>query len=225
MSQEERYFYEFGKFRLDPAKRRLLRDGEPVRLTPKAFDTLLILVQSSGRTLEKDDLMQLVWPDAVVEENNLNQNISALRRALGESPGEHRFIVTEPGRGYRFVADVGTTVVPAAGSQAERTTSPATSRAAERSSIAVLPFANLTGDPGKEYFGDGMAEELIHTLGRIPGLKVPSRTSSFSYKGRNIDVRQIARDLEVGAVLERLRAGQIEIPQRRGHAVRVGEWR
>jgi TolB-like protein len=66
----------------------------------------------------------------------------------------------------------------------------------------VLPFANLTGDPGKDYFGDGMAEELIHTLARVPGLKVPSRTSSFSYKGRNIDVRQIARDLEVGTVLE-----------------------
>ena len=108
MSGVVRYFYEFGKFRVDPVKRRLLRDGEPVRLTPKAFDTLLILVQSSGRTLEKDELMQLVWPDAVVEENNLNQNISALRRALGDSRDESHYIATIPGLGYRFVAEVNT---------------------------------------------------------------------------------------------------------------------
>lgn len=108
MSGEGKYFYEFGRFRLDSVKRRLLRDGEPVRLTPKAFDTLLILVQSSGRTVEKDELMQLVWPDAVVEENNLNQNISALRRALGDSRDESHYIATIPGLGYRFVAEVNT---------------------------------------------------------------------------------------------------------------------
>src|SRR5215471_7027684 len=106
MSEERKYFYEFGRFRIDPVKRRLMRDGEPVRLTPKAFDTLLILVQSSNRTLEKDELMQMVWPDAVVEENNLNQNISALRRALGDTRDESRFIATIPGFGYRFVAEV-----------------------------------------------------------------------------------------------------------------------
>ena len=106
MSEEEKYFYEFGRFRLDPVKRRLLRDGEPVRLTPKAFDTLLILIESSDRTIEKYDLMQRVWPDAVVEENNLNQNISALRRVLGDSRDESRYIATIPGLGYRFVAEV-----------------------------------------------------------------------------------------------------------------------
>jgi Tol biopolymer transport system component/DNA-binding winged helix-turn-helix (wHTH) protein len=106
MSEEGKYFYEFGRFRLDPVKRRLTRDGEPVRLTPKAFDTLLILVESSNRTLEKDDLMQMVWPDAAVEENNLNQNISALRRVLGDTRDESRYIATIPGLGYRFVAEV-----------------------------------------------------------------------------------------------------------------------
>ena len=77
MSGQENRFYEFGPFRLDPVKRRLLRDGDVVPLTPKAFDTLLALVRHSGRTIEKDDLMKKVWPDAVVEENNLNQNITA----------------------------------------------------------------------------------------------------------------------------------------------------
>ena len=106
MSNQETHFYEFGPFRLDPVKRRLLRDGEPIPLTPKAFDTLLELVRQSGKTIEKDDLMKEVWPDAVVEENNLNQNISALRRCLGDSRQESQYIATVPGFGYRFVAEV-----------------------------------------------------------------------------------------------------------------------
>jgi Tol biopolymer transport system component/DNA-binding winged helix-turn-helix (wHTH) protein len=106
MSNQEKGFYEFGPFRLDPLKRRLLRDGEPLPLTPKAFDTLLALVRQSGKTLEKDDLMKEVWPDAVVEENNLNQNISTLRRSLGDSRQGSQYIATVPGFGYRFVAEV-----------------------------------------------------------------------------------------------------------------------
>jgi serine/threonine-protein kinase len=99
--------YEFGEFRLDAVKRVLLKhDGERIALTPKAFDTLLYFVQNSGRLLDKDELLQAVWADTVVEENNLNQHISTLRRALGEKRDEHRFIVTVPGRGYRFIAEV-----------------------------------------------------------------------------------------------------------------------
>jgi DNA-binding winged helix-turn-helix (wHTH) protein/TolB-like protein/Flp pilus assembly protein TadD len=100
------YIYTFGDFRLDVSKRLLLRAGEPIPLTPKVFDTLLYLVEHAGTALSKDELMSAVWPDTVVEENNLGQNISKLRGVLGESPGDHRWIVTLPGRGYRFVADV-----------------------------------------------------------------------------------------------------------------------
>lgn len=106
MSSQEKHFYEFGPFRLDPVKRRLLRDGEPIPLTPKAFETLLALVSEGGKTIEKDDLMKRVWPDAVVEENNLNQNITALRKSLGDSRYESQYIATIPGLGYRFVAEV-----------------------------------------------------------------------------------------------------------------------
>ncbi|HKF58384.1 MAG TPA: winged helix-turn-helix domain-containing protein [Blastocatellia bacterium] len=106
MSKQEKHFYEFGPFRLDPVKRRLLHNGEPLPLAPKAFDTLLALVQQSGKTIEKDDLMKRVWPDAVVEENNLNQNITALRKSLGDSRQESKYIATIPGFGYRFVAEV-----------------------------------------------------------------------------------------------------------------------
>ncbi len=98
--------YRFDDFELDAFKRQLLRRGQPVTLQPKAFDLLLTLVDSGGRLLTKDDLLNLLWPDQIVEESNLTVHMSALRKALGEHRGEHRFVVTEPGRGYRFVANV-----------------------------------------------------------------------------------------------------------------------
>ena len=101
--QYTKHFYEFGSFRLDATDRQLFREGVPLPLTPKALDTLLVLVQNSGRTLEKDELMKAVWPDTIVEENNLTQNVSSLRRALGR---DFSFIQTMPRRGYRFVAEV-----------------------------------------------------------------------------------------------------------------------
>jgi DNA-binding winged helix-turn-helix (wHTH) protein/TolB-like protein/Tfp pilus assembly protein PilF len=106
MSTVTKPLYQFGAFRIDSVGRVLLRDGEPVPLAPKAFDTLLILVQNRGRVLDKDELMALLWPDSEVEEANLPQNISLLRKALGESPNERRYVITIPGRGYRFGADV-----------------------------------------------------------------------------------------------------------------------
>lgn len=98
--------YDFGKFRLDAARRLLLCDGEVVSLQAKDFELLLALVSHSGQVLTKDDLMRLVWPDSLVEEGNLSVHIFALRRALGETPEDHNFIVTVPGRGYSFVAEV-----------------------------------------------------------------------------------------------------------------------
>src|SRR6185503_5677740 len=98
--------YEFGPFRLEPATRRLLRAGEPLPLTPKAFDTLLLLVQNSERVVEKEEVLRRIWPDAVVEESNLTQNVFTLRKTLGDSPEGARFIATVPRRGYRFIAPV-----------------------------------------------------------------------------------------------------------------------
>jgi TolB-like protein len=202
---EARIHYEFNGFRLDPQQRLLAAsNGAPVPLPPRVLDTLLLFLERRGELLDKQTLMATIWPNVVVEENSLNQHIALIRRALGEGPREHRFIVTEPGRGYRFVADV--RVVTAAGpvqpqpAQDTALRSPEQPRA--RRSIAVLPFANLTGDPGKDYLGDGLAEELIHTLARVPGLRVPARTSSFAYKGRNVDLRRIAAELGVDTVLE-----------------------
>ncbi|MFL6467464.1 MAG: winged helix-turn-helix domain-containing protein [Pyrinomonadaceae bacterium] len=98
--------FEFGEFRLDTGIRQLSRQGEPIALTPKVFDTLLYLVRNAGKVIGKDELMSQIWTDSIVEENNLNQNISILRRVFGEKPGEQRFIVTVAGHGYRFVPEV-----------------------------------------------------------------------------------------------------------------------
>src|SRR5687767_3402352 len=106
MSLQTNRFYEFADFRLDPDEKVLLRDGRPVPLTPKVFDTLQILIESAGRLLEKDKLMQKIWRDRFVEETNLKFNIKVLRKALGDDASNPRFIETVPRRGYRFIADV-----------------------------------------------------------------------------------------------------------------------
>jgi DNA-binding winged helix-turn-helix (wHTH) protein/TolB-like protein/Flp pilus assembly protein TadD len=106
MNESDRRCYEFGPFRVDAMKRRLLRNGGLVPLTPKAFDTLLVLLEHSGQVVEKEDLMERVWPGLAVEENNLTQNISALRKALGEKRDQPQYILTVPGLGYRFIADL-----------------------------------------------------------------------------------------------------------------------
>jgi len=109
MGQQDNHSFEFGRFRLNVAERVLLREGEFVPLTPKVFDILLVLVESSGQVVAKDDLMKRVWPNTFVEEGNLTQNISLLRKALGETPGGVQFIETVPRRGYRFVAETSET--------------------------------------------------------------------------------------------------------------------
>ena len=99
-------FYEFDRFRIDTKRHLLMRDGEPIAIKAKALDTLVLLVQHAGRLLEKEELMNRLWPDTAVEEANLTQNIFEVRKALGEVPGEQRFIATVARRGYRFVAEV-----------------------------------------------------------------------------------------------------------------------
>jgi len=113
-SQSKRY-YIFGLFRVDITERLLFGERGVVPLTPKAFDTLMVLIENSKHVLSKDELMQMVWPDSFVEENNLAQNISALRKALGETSGGQKYIETMPKRGYRFVADVRESAVEAGG--------------------------------------------------------------------------------------------------------------
>ncbi len=123
MAKRNKQFYEFGPFRLDAGKRLLFREDQVIPLTPKVLHTLLVLLDNSGRVVSKDELMKAVWPDTFVEEGNLTQNISVLRKVLGEHPGEHTYIETVPKQGYRFIAE-GTVAdapvhTPAAGTMIE----------------------------------------------------------------------------------------------------------
>src|SRR3982751_4107698 len=106
MSSSIKHFYEFGPFRLDVANRLLLREGEPLPLTPKAVETLLALIRNGGEVIRKDDLMKLVWPGQFVEEGNLTQHISLLRKILKQEADGRNYIETLPRRGYRFVGEV-----------------------------------------------------------------------------------------------------------------------
>jgi DNA-binding winged helix-turn-helix (wHTH) protein/tetratricopeptide (TPR) repeat protein len=191
MGDPQSRIYEFGEFRLDASKRLLLRrDGGPVALTPKVLDTLLYLVEHGGKVLTKEELMEAVWPDTVVEENNLNQSISALRRVLGEKRGEHRYVVTVPGRGYRFVAEV-------------RLAAP-TTRAASTATvktIAVLPFKPLLAEGRDASLEMGMADTLI---ARLSGREIIVRPTSSVRRYVELDQDPLVagRELGVESVLD-----------------------
>ena len=172
----------FGRFRLNLARRELRRDNAPVRLGRRALDILCVLASAGGAVVSKDELMAQVWAGVVVEENNLQVHISALRKALEGDSNEESWIVTVPGRGYRLLRS---REPPAAADPAPGRSLPAP----DKPSIAVLPFLNLSGDPEQEYFADGMVEEIITALSRIRWLFVIARNSSFTYKGQAIDVK------------------------------------
>jgi TolB-like protein/Flp pilus assembly protein TadD len=188
----------FGRFRLLPQRRELRADGVVVELGSRAFDILLILTEARGDLVTKDEILGRVWPDTVVEENNLVVQISALRKALGE---DRDFIRTVSGRGYRFVAEILTSVAESdVETQVGRGT--AAEVAPKILSIAVLPLENLSGDPSQEYFADGMTDELITALAQISSLRVISRTSIMTYKRVRRLLPEIARELNVEAVVE-----------------------
>jgi serine/threonine-protein kinase len=195
--------YEFGEFRVDAAKRTLTnRENRLIPLTHKAFDTLLYLLRNNGRVLDKQELMNAVWPDTIVEENNLNQSISALRRVLGEGRGEHRFIQTLPGRGYRFIAEIRTTSADA----------PIAS-ASVKKTIAVLPFKPLVEENRDAPLEIGMADTLIARLS-VSEVIVRPISSVRRYCDLDQDPLAAGRELGVESVLD----GSI---QRWGDKIRV----
>jgi TolB-like protein len=199
----------FGPFCLDFERRELLRDDAVVALGSRAVDVLCALVAAKGDLVTKDELMDLVWPGLTVEENNLQVQISALRKALETGKRGQSYIVTVPSRGYRFI---GLTASP--GPRLSDARSDKDREPPDKPSIAVLPFENLGGDPEQEYFADGLAEDLITDLSQVTGLFVIARNSSFAYRGKSVDVRTIARSLGVRYVLEgsaRRAAGRVRI--------------
>ena len=186
----------FGRFRLDVGQRRLFRDGALVGLAGKALDILYVLATAKDKVVTKDELMAQVWPGLVVEENNIQVHVSALRKALDEGATGQSVIVTVPGRGYRFSAPL-SKVDPEASTNEAQHPAPIPG-----TSVAVLPFTNMSGDPDQEYFADGIVEDIITGLSRIKWVVVIARNSSFIYRGKAVDVKQVGRELGSRYVLE-----------------------
>ncbi|WP_343713654.1 winged helix-turn-helix domain-containing tetratricopeptide repeat protein [Inquilinus sp.] len=193
----------FGPFVLDPAAGTLLRDDVPVALGHRGVRLLAALAGRPGEILGKAELMDAAWPGTAVEEGNLTVQIAALRKLLGPAADGGEWIATVPRVGYRF-----TGAVERPGAQRAPLPLPA------KPSIAVLPFVSPGNDPEQDAFADGLTEDLITDLSRIPGLFVIARNSAFAYKGRAMDVREIARDLGVRYLLggsARRAAGRVRI--------------
>ena len=296
MSELSKEIYEFSQFRLEASERRLLRSRRVVRVPDKVFDTLLVLVRRHGELVTKEELMNAVWPDSIVEENNLDQKISALRGVLGDrGKSKEKSIETVRGHGYRFLPPVkvirdlpqataetggaaGKTATPIKSNRevrADLSVSPqsgnviavarwrktepepvsqiaeistrrsepkdsaAETRASKRrrmllqifvvgslliglsilgwivlssssgrfggdaniESIAVLPFANDTGNPENDFLSDGLTESLIGSISQIPGLFVKARNSVFRYRNQEIDARKVRSELSVAGIL------------------------
>jgi TolB-like protein len=176
-----------GPFQIDPDRGILLRDDQTAVVGQRGMALLLALVAAGGKTVAKSDLMQAGWPDLAVEEGNLTVQIAQLRKLMGQDAEGRDWIVTVPRVGYRLVfpqaAPAGPADVP-------------------RPALAVLPFVNLSGDATQDYFADGVVEDIITALSRFKSFAVIARNSSFAYKGRAVDVRQVGEDLGVRYVLE-----------------------
>ena len=189
--------FTFGPFILDRRRGRLLRQGQPIAASSKGLQLLEALLSSPGRVLTKSELMRAAWGDAAVEESNLSVQIAALRKQLGPTGDGGDWITTIPRVGYRFVG------LPARGATKEisEASSPPIERE-HRPSIAVLPFANLSGQQEQEYLVDGITEDIITALTRFRWFFVIARNSSFAYKGKSLDAKQLSQELGVRYLLE-----------------------
>lgn len=170
--------YRFGRFEVHCAQRQLLADGEPVPIGARGFDMLLALLQRRDRVVPGKELFDLIWPGLVVEENNLRQQVAVLRRVLGPQA-----IATVPGRGYRFCLAI------------EPDAHATVSAAVSRPVVGVLPFTNLSGDPGQEYFADAITQDITTALSKHRWLTVIARNTMIGYKHFAIDVRKVSADV------------------------------
>jgi TolB-like protein len=189
--------YHFDRFSLDSDRRELRRDGTPISVEPKVFDLMVYLVDCRDRVVSKDDLINTVWHGRIVSESALATCINAARAAFGDSGEEQRLIKTFPRKGLRFVA----TVLQGPVDHPTPALLPAYLALPDRPST-VLPFQNMSSEPEQEYFADGIVTDIIMGLARIKWLFVISRNSSFVYKHRPTEVKQIGRELGVRYVLE-----------------------
>jgi TolB-like protein len=196
--------YLFEEFALDTERRELHRGQDVVAIAPQVFDLLDYLICNRERVVSKDDLISAIWNGRIVSDAALTTRLNIVRSVIGDTGHQQRLIKTLPRKGFRFVGPVREMLQPPGGAVADDPDEPSKAALAlpDKPSIAVLPFQNMSGDPEQEYFADGMAEDILTGLSRHRWLFVIARNSSFTYKGRAVDVRQVGRELGVRYVLE-----------------------
>jgi len=202
--------FRFEGYTLDIARNALRAADRELQLRPKSFEVLRYLIENADRTVAKEELMKAIWPNVVVTDHVLAHCVSEVRQAIGDD--DQAIIKTIPRRGYRFTAPVlrvatsapapGTEGVLPAPLQRAGETPVVPGKMGDRPSVAVLPFANLSGDAQQEYFSDGITEDIITELSRFSELMVIGRNSAFQYKGKAVDLRQIGRELDARYLLE-----------------------
>jgi TolB-like protein/DNA-binding winged helix-turn-helix (wHTH) protein len=212
----------FSDYILDPTRRELSRGGEAIRVEPQVFDLLLHLIRNREKVVSKDDLLAAVWGGRIVSESTLNNRVNAARRVIGDS-GEHQhFIRTLARRGFRFVGDVRQEPIDSKRNDESPVPAPALTQPVQpygvqgdrqtslgglcefggKPTVAVLPFNNMSGDPGQEYFSDGITEDIITVLSKHRSLLVIARNSAFAFKGHSSDVRRIGTELCADYIVE-----------------------
>jgi TolB-like protein/Tfp pilus assembly protein PilF len=185
--------FTLGPWRVEPTRNTLIQGDREVHLENRLMQTLVFLAEHQGRAVSREQFFNTVWKGLVVNEEALSRAISLLRTALNDNAHRPKYIQTIPGAGYRLIAEVVRTE--------NRRAKPQVSGSHENS-IAVLPFVNLSDDSGNEYFSDGVSEEILNVLAKVERFKVVARTSSFAFKDRNEDLREIGKALDVTHVLE-----------------------
>jgi TolB-like protein len=212
-----REVFRFGAFALDVSRGCLCSEDRDIALRPKSFEVLRYLVEHADRLISKDELIQAIWPNLFVTDDSLTRCISDVRQALGDEA--QRMIKTMPRRGYIFAAPIVREDTIAAKPEIVKHSSgdapyPLPLTLPDKPSIVVLPFANLSGDPGQDYFADGMVEDITIAVGRVAGLFVIGTGSAFTYKNVAVDTRQVGLELGVRYVLR----GSV---RRDGNCVRI----
>ena len=201
MAEVARKVLKFEGFTLDLTRRSLRAGDRDIELRPKSFDVLAYLVEHAGRPASREEIIEAVWPDVMVTEESLTRCVSDIRLALDDSV--QRIIKTLPRRGYVLAASaIGTDPSNSAIWSAVKTEPQSPPSQDDRPAIAVLAFDNVSGDPGEQYFSDGITDDIITELSRFSSLIVIARNSSFQYKGRSVDVRRIGQKLGVRYVLQ-----------------------
>ena len=193
--------YLFEDYAFDTVRRELHRGDDIVSVAPQVFDLLDYLIRNRERVVSKGDLIDAIWNGRSVSDAAVTTRLNVARSAIGDTGEDQRLIKTLPRKGFRFVAPVVEAHEPAGAATTDNSTTPALTLP-NKPSIAILPFANLSGDPEQDYFADGMVDEITTALSRFKSLFVIARNSSFTYKGKAVDIKRVGRELGVRYVLE-----------------------